>query len=120
MPLRLALGSTFSQMRRLFFLEKAWIVLLSGGPGLLIGFFLTRKIATNLCAESLRQQQNAMILSNLSPTQQANMTDAVRETFDVHLSALMVIALFMGIFILLYLLTTWAMHRTMKRMGRLE
>lgn len=120
MPLRLALGSTFSQMRRLFFLEKAWIVLLSGGPGLLIGFFLTRKIAANLCAESLRQQQNAMILSNLSPTQQAHMTDAVRETFDVHLSALMVIALFMGIFILLYLLTTWAMHRTMKRMGRLE
>lgn len=119
MPLRLALGSTFSQMRRLFFLEKAWIVLLSGIPGVLFGFLLSRRIAASLCAESLRQQRSALILSSLSPTQQAHMTEVVRETFNVHLSPVMVIVLFMGILILLYLLTTWAMRRTMKRMRRL-
>lgn len=119
MPLRLALGSTFSQMRRLFFLEKAWIVLLSGIPGVLFGFLLSRRIAASLCAESLRQRRSALILSSLSPTQQAHMTEVVRETFNVHLSPVMVIVLFMGILILLYLLTTWTMRRTMKRMRRL-
>ena len=119
MPLRLALGSTFSQMRRLFLLEKVWLVLLSGFPGFIMGLFFSKKIGASLCEKALRQQQGALILSDLTTIQQERITAIIRETYTVHLSAWMIAGLLLGIVFFLYVLTTWAMRRTMKRLGRL-
>ena len=93
--------------------------MLSGFPGFIMGLFFSKKIGASLCEKALRQQQGALILSDLTTIQQERITAIIRETYTVHLSAWMIAGLLLGIVFFLYVLTTWAMRRTMKRLGRL-
>lgn len=118
MQLRFALGSALAPMRRLFFLEKAWILCLSCPIAWATGTLVSRTMARILAQRVLSQENVAILLAERTHEQQMLWRASVQENYHIDFSWQVGVFVFVLLLFLLWALTAYALHRITKEKKR--